>query len=81
MKLTSDQLQAALSDLSGWQGDDTGISRTFTFQSYAEGVAFAMKVALLAEKINHQKKEPKLNSYHPKKIKKNDPKKKKKNNK
>lgn len=53
MKLTSDQLQAALSDLSGWQGDDTGISRTFTFQSYAEGVAFAMKVALLAEKINH----------------------------
>ena len=36
-----------------WQGDDTGISRTFTFQSYADGVAFAMKVALLAEKTNH----------------------------
>ncbi|GEM47464.1 4a-hydroxytetrahydrobiopterin dehydratase [Deinococcus cellulosilyticus] len=53
MKLSGNQLQAALQALSGWQGEDTGIAKEFTFQSYADGVAFAMKVALLAEKMNH----------------------------
>lgn len=38
---------------SGWSGDASGISREFTFSSYAAGVAFAVRVALLAEKRDH----------------------------
>ncbi|GGJ34022.1 4a-hydroxytetrahydrobiopterin dehydratase [Deinococcus roseus] len=53
MKLDSTALQEALSKLDGWQGNDSGISREFMFPSYADGVAFALKVTLLAEKSNH----------------------------
>lgn len=37
----------------GWSGDARGITRDFTFASYAAGVAFAVRVALLAEKVDH----------------------------
>ena len=43
-KLTSDQLQTHLLDLPEWQGNDQGISRTFGFKTYGDGVAFAIKV-------------------------------------
>ena len=45
-KLTSDQLQTHLLDLPEWQGNDQGISRTFGFKTYGDGVAFAIKVTL-----------------------------------
>ncbi|PYE53050.1 4a-hydroxytetrahydrobiopterin dehydratase [Deinococcus yavapaiensis] len=38
---------------SGWSGDASGISREFSCSSYAAGVAFALRVALLAEKRDH----------------------------
>ena len=50
MILDSEQLSSLPS---GWSGDATGISREFSFGSYAAGAAFALRVALLAEKRDH----------------------------
>lgn len=33
--------------------ESTQLARTFTFASYADGVAFAVKVAMLSEKLDH----------------------------
>lgn len=51
--LTEEQLSQALAQLDGWEAQSAGILKTYTFGSYADGVAFAIKVALLAEKMNH----------------------------
>lgn len=51
MTLKGEQLQANLPE--GWAGDEGGIWREFGFESYAAGVAFAVRVALLAEKADH----------------------------
>ncbi len=37
----------------GWQEVAGRLEKTFTFSSYADGVAFAMRVALDAEKHDH----------------------------
>ena len=37
----------------GWSGDPHGITRSFAFDSYGAGVAFAMRVALIAERADH----------------------------
>lgn len=50
-KLSAEELRNRLPE--GWTGDETGISRTFDFPSYEAGVAFAVQVALLAQKANH----------------------------
>lgn len=39
--------------LSHWTRSEAGITRTFAFSSYSAGVAFAVQVALLAEKQDH----------------------------
>ncbi len=49
--LTAQDIQAQLPD--GWQGNEQGITRSFAFDSYEAGVAFAMRVALLAQKADH----------------------------
>ncbi|MDB4537685.1 4a-hydroxytetrahydrobiopterin dehydratase [Akkermansiaceae bacterium] len=36
-----------------WQDDGTRISRTFKFDTYMEGMAFANALAEIAEKANH----------------------------
>lgn len=36
-----------------WTRSEAGITRTFAFPSYSAGVAFAVQVALLAEKQDH----------------------------
>ncbi|WP_027481978.1 4a-hydroxytetrahydrobiopterin dehydratase [Deinococcus pimensis] len=51
MTLSTEDLQRNLPD--GWTGDTSGISREFDFPSYADGAAFALRVALLAEKTDH----------------------------
>jgi 4a-hydroxytetrahydrobiopterin dehydratase len=52
-KLSPEEIQTALEPLSGWSHSEAGISKTFTFSSYGAGVAFAVQVALLAEKTDH----------------------------
>ena len=55
--LDQDSVEDRLQELAGWQLD-TGrdhhvIARTFTFPTYADGIAFAVKVGMLAERMNH----------------------------
>jgi 4a-hydroxytetrahydrobiopterin dehydratase len=50
-RLSTDQIQAQLPD--GWSGSDSGITRSFSFSSYEAGVAFAVQVALLAQRADH----------------------------
>jgi 4a-hydroxytetrahydrobiopterin dehydratase len=51
MTLTDEQISAALPE--GWSGNAGGITREFGFASYADGAAFALRVALLAERDDH----------------------------
>lgn len=51
--LTDPELRAELSHLAGWSGDLTGISCEYRFASYEAGVAFAMHVALIAQRMDH----------------------------
>ena len=51
--LTESEVQSRLSSLTGWAVNAGLLERGFTFSSYADGVAFAVKVAMLAEKLDH----------------------------
>ena len=51
--LNEQEIQSRLSTLPGWAMEGTQLVRTFTFVSYADGVAFAVKVAMLSEKMDH----------------------------
>jgi len=52
-KLSADELNTALESLEGWTSSEAGISREFKFSSYPECVAFAVRVALLAQADDH----------------------------
>lgn len=47
------QLQEKLATVPGWALEEGQLARTFSFSSYADGVAFALKVAMLSEKLDH----------------------------
>lgn len=51
--LTEDEVRAALAHLPGWSGDLTSIRAEYRFTSYEAGVAFAMQVALVAQRLDH----------------------------
>ncbi|MCX8087651.1 MAG: 4a-hydroxytetrahydrobiopterin dehydratase [Meiothermus ruber] len=53
VKLGENEVASALQRLPGWQLVQGRVEKTFAFDTYAQGVAFAVKVALLAEKTNH----------------------------
>jgi 4a-hydroxytetrahydrobiopterin dehydratase len=52
MKLTPRQIQQRLEQMF-WQVEQGRLTRSFSFDSYGAGVAFAVQVALLSEKLNH----------------------------
>ncbi len=51
--LDDQQIQAKLQTVPGWALEDAQLARTFSFASYADGVAFAVKVGMLSEKLDH----------------------------
>ena len=51
--LSDDQLRDALATLPRWSGDGGAITREVRFATYEAGVAFAMQVALVAQRMNH----------------------------
>jgi 4a-hydroxytetrahydrobiopterin dehydratase len=51
--LSSEAVQSALSGLSGWKHDDDMITKTYEFDSYLAGAAFAAAVATIAEGRDH----------------------------
>ena len=52
-KLEDQEVQAKLADLSDWSIENGQLLKKFSFSSYGAGVAFAVQVALLAEKMDH----------------------------
>ncbi|MER3482659.1 MAG: 4a-hydroxytetrahydrobiopterin dehydratase [Meiothermus sp.] len=52
-KLSDSEIQAGLEDLPGWASVDGRVEKTFAFDTYPDGVAFALKVAMAAEKADH----------------------------
>ncbi len=51
--LTHDALTDALSDLPGWTGDPSGLSREYTFGNFREAVSFIVRLAFEAEQRGH----------------------------
>jgi 4a-hydroxytetrahydrobiopterin dehydratase len=52
-KLSDADVQAALEQSLGWAIVDGRLEREFVFDSYSSGVAFAVRVAMLSEKLDH----------------------------
>lgn len=53
MKLTDDQIAARLPKLQGWTRQGNALTRTFAFRSYADAVAFVVRLAFDAEAADH----------------------------
>ncbi|HET9200253.1 MAG TPA: 4a-hydroxytetrahydrobiopterin dehydratase [Dehalococcoidia bacterium] len=52
-RLSSSEIKSALSDLQGWEGDESGIKRSYKFKDFVESMGFVNRVSLLAEKADH----------------------------
>lgn len=52
-KLTDDELAEGLAALPGWTVEGGPIAKTYAFDSYKDGVVFAVAVAHLADRLNH----------------------------
>lgn len=54
-KLTPEEINSALSDLSGWQDApaDSAIHKVFKFKDFAGAWSFMSACALMAEKMDH----------------------------
>ncbi|MBI1369703.1 MAG: 4a-hydroxytetrahydrobiopterin dehydratase [Planctomycetes bacterium] len=52
-KLTADELQKALADLTGWSVEGGKLRRVYKFKDFSEAFAFMTRCALAAEKMNH----------------------------
>jgi 4a-hydroxytetrahydrobiopterin dehydratase len=53
IKLEDTEIQTRLAELSDWTIENGQLARRFSFSSYEAGVAFAVQVALIAEKMDH----------------------------
>ncbi len=51
--LTESEIQSRIRSLPEWVVNNGLLERVFKCSSYADGVAFAIKVAMLAEKLDH----------------------------
>ncbi len=52
-KLEDAEIKSRLESLSGWALENGQLAKKFSFSSYGAGVAFAVQVALVAEKMDH----------------------------
>jgi 4a-hydroxytetrahydrobiopterin dehydratase len=52
-RLSDGEIQTGLEVLPGWALVNGRVEKTFVFGSYPDGVAFALKVAMAAEKADH----------------------------
>jgi len=55
VRLTGEEVDAALRELAGWRlrADGLAIERRFTFADFSEAFGFMARVALAAEKADH----------------------------
>ncbi len=52
-RLAREEIEAGLQGLEGWRLVEGRIEKAYAFERYADGVAFALWVALLAERMDH----------------------------
>ena len=52
-KLSDLEIQRALGGLPGWSRRGDTLTKTFTFDKFAEGIAFVGRVAKAADQIDH----------------------------
>ena len=51
--LSTDQIEAGLADLDGWEAADQAIVKRFTFDTFMDAIAFINQVAAKADAANH----------------------------
>lgn len=52
-KLSDLEIQRALGSLPGWSRRGDTLAKTFTFEKFADGIAFVGRVAKAADEMNH----------------------------
>jgi len=52
-KLSDLEIQRALGSLSGWSRRGDTLTKTFTFEKFADGIAFVDRVAKVADAMDH----------------------------
>jgi 4a-hydroxytetrahydrobiopterin dehydratase len=52
-KMTAQQVEAGLGDLSGWELKNTKLHRELRFKNFVQAWGFMTQVAILAERANH----------------------------
>jgi len=52
-KLSDLEIQRALGGLPGWSRRGDALTKTFTFERFADGIAFVDRVAAAADQMNH----------------------------
>ena len=53
IRLTPDQIDAALSSIPGWELVEGKLCRDFVFRDFVQAFGFMASVALIAESMNH----------------------------
>jgi 4a-hydroxytetrahydrobiopterin dehydratase len=52
-KLSDIEVQSALKSLPGWRVEGGAIVKTFTFDKFADGIAFVQRIARAADEMDH----------------------------
>ena len=52
-KLSDLEIQRALGRLSGWARRGDTLTKTFSFNRFADGIAFINRIAAIADEMNH----------------------------
>jgi 4a-hydroxytetrahydrobiopterin dehydratase len=52
-KLSDLEIQRALGTLGGWSRRADTLTKTYTFERFADGIAFVNRVAKIADEMNH----------------------------
>ena len=51
--MTKSEIEAAISDLEGWESKDDKLTKLFKFKNFREAMVFLMRIAFEAEEMNH----------------------------
>jgi 4a-hydroxytetrahydrobiopterin dehydratase len=52
-KLSAEEIEAALGDLSGWKAENNNLKKRFTFPNFAESLDFVNRAGEIAERRDH----------------------------
>lgn len=52
-KLSDLEIQRALGGLAGWARRGDTLTKTFTFERFADGIGFVTRIATVADEMNH----------------------------